>query len=115
MLKARTTFLVVFGILVGAPLGTSVATFVYADGFAYLSSKPTACINCHVMQDQYNSWQASSHHHVAVCNDCHANGNIAQKYLQKGVNGFLHSFAFTTGYFHQPIRINFVDRHKTHV
>lgn len=93
------------GLLVGLPVGTGVTTFLYADGLSYLSGDPKACINCHVMQSQYDSWQASSHKTVANCNDCHSNGNIMQKYSQKAINGFLHSFAFTTSYFHEPIRI----------
>jgi cytochrome c nitrite reductase small subunit len=28
------------------------------------------------------------------------------KYATKALNGFWHSFAFTTGHFHEPIRIN---------
>lgn len=93
------------GLLFGIPVGTGVVTFLYADGISYLSSNPRACINCHIMQDQFNSWQASSHHTVAKCNDCHSHGSNLEKYMQKGLNGFLHSAAFTTNYFHEPIRI----------
>jgi len=103
--QLRTAFLVVLGIFFGVPTGTAVATFIYADGLSYLSKRPEACINCHVMKSQYDSWQASSHHTFARCNDCHSNGNILSRYIQKGINGFNHSFAFTTGYFHEPIRI----------
>ncbi|MEK6628109.1 MAG: cytochrome c nitrite reductase small subunit [Bdellovibrionota bacterium] len=92
-------------LLLGVPLGTGLTTFIYADGISYLSPNPKVCINCHVMQSQFDSWLASSHHTVAKCNDCHSHGNVMQKYFQKSVNGFLHSAAFTTDYFNEPIRI----------
>lgn len=82
-----------------------MATFIYADGMSYLTNNPAACVNCHSMNPQYEAWQASSHRSVAVCNDCHAHGNFLEKYSQKAVNGFLHSFAFTTGWHPEPIRI----------
>ncbi len=103
--RSSAIFGLVISLLVGVPLGTAFATFFYADGLAYLSKDPRACINCHVMQGQFNSWQASSHHTVATCNDCHSNGSFIEKYAQKGLNGFLHSWAFTTGLYHDPIRI----------
>ena len=43
-------------------LGVSAYTFTYAEGFSYLSDDPKACINCHIMNDQYHSWSSSSHH-----------------------------------------------------
>jgi cytochrome c nitrite reductase small subunit len=92
-------------LLLGLPLGTSFYTFYYANGFSYLSNNPQACTNCHIMQDQYNSWSKSGHHHVAVCNDCHAPADIVGKYLTKMTNGYHHSLAFTTGNFSDPIRI----------
>lgn len=104
-MSVRTFFLVAMGLLFGIPLGTSMATFIYADGLSYLSTNPTACINCHVMKDQFDAWQASSHKTVATCNDCHSHGNVIQKYSQKALNGFMHSWAFTTGRFHEPIQI----------
>jgi cytochrome c nitrite reductase small subunit len=42
---------------------------------------------------------------VAACNDCHAPHDLIGKYLVKAENGFRHSLAFTTGRFHEPIRI----------
>ncbi|MBL7543603.1 MAG: cytochrome c nitrite reductase small subunit [Bdellovibrionaceae bacterium] len=104
-MRSINYFLVLLGISIGIPLGTGVGTFFYADGLSYLSNNPRACMNCHVMKSQFDSWQASSHHTVAKCNDCHTQGNTLTKYSQKAVNGFLHSFAFTTGYYHDPIFI----------
>jgi cytochrome c nitrite reductase small subunit len=44
---------------------------VSTHGTSYLSSDPAVCINCHIMQEQYDGWLHGSHHAVAVCNDCH--------------------------------------------
>jgi cytochrome c nitrite reductase small subunit len=94
-----------FGILAGVPAGVGLFTFVYARGGSYMTDKPTACANCHVMQDHYDAWTKSSHHSVAVCNDCHTPPGLVQKYMVKALNGYHHSFAFTTGKFHEPIQI----------
>ena len=96
------TFAVAFGTLGG--LG--VFTFGYGQGLAYLSNDPQGCANCHVMQEHFDSWAKSSHHAVAVCNDCHTpHSSIVAKYLTKADNGFFHSLAFTTGQFKNPIQI----------
>jgi cytochrome c nitrite reductase small subunit len=90
----------------GIPVGLGVFTFGYGQGYAYLGNDPKGCANCHVMQDNYDSWLKSSHHSVAVCNDCHApHDSLFGKYLTKADNGFFHSLAFTTGDFQDPIQI----------
>lgn len=95
---------VVLLIVIGIPIGLGLFTFSYAKGTSYLSDDPAACMNCHVMRDQFEAWQHSSHHRVAVCNDCHTpHTSIVAKYIVKGINGFNHSLAFTTGNFHEPI------------
>jgi len=44
------------------------AYLVYASkAFSYLSADPKACINCHVMNTQYATWQHSSHAERATC------------------------------------------------
>lgn len=92
----------VFGVFVG--LGAF--TFGYGEGYAYLGNDAQSCANCHVMQEPYDSWLKSSHHEIAVCNDCHTPHNsILAKYLTKADNGFFHSLAFTTGDFKDPIQI----------
>jgi cytochrome c nitrite reductase small subunit len=80
-------------------------TFIYAKGGSYLTNNPAACANCHIMQDQYDGWIKSSHRSAASCNDCHTPPGLIGKYATKASNGFWHSFAFTTGWFHEPIRI----------
>jgi cytochrome c nitrite reductase small subunit len=91
--------------LFGAMFAVGSYTFIYAKGFSYLTNDPAACANCHVMQNHYSAWLKSSHRSVAVCNDCHTPPGLLPKYLTKGINGFNHSFAFTTGRFPEPLRI----------
>jgi cytochrome c nitrite reductase small subunit len=95
----------VVGAAVGAIAGIAGYTFVYAKGASYLTDAPTACANCHIMNEQFDGWSRSSHRAVAVCNDCHTPPGPARKYLTKAINGFNHSVAFTTGRFPEPIQI----------
>ena len=99
--KLNLLILILFGIVIG--LGCY--SFIYARGYSYMSDNPMACVNCHIMQENMNTWQRSSHHHVAQCNDCHLPHNIVGKYAVKAMNGFAHSAAFTLQNFHEPIRI----------
>jgi cytochrome c nitrite reductase small subunit len=89
----------------GLAAGIGGVTFFYARGVSYLTNDPAACANCHVMQEVYDGWRKSSHHAVAVCNDCHTPHGLIGKYLTKGLNGYHHSVAFTSGDFHEPIQI----------
>jgi cytochrome c nitrite reductase small subunit len=89
----------------GVFLGLSLFTFRFAQGLSYLSNDPAACKNCHIMNDQYDSWMKSSHHSVATCNDCHVPQTFPNKYFVKAENGWHHSQAFTLQNFHEPIRI----------
>jgi cytochrome c nitrite reductase small subunit len=90
----------------GMFVGLGVFTFGYGEGYAYLGNDPKSCVNCHVMQDAYDSWKKSSHHAFAVCNDCHTpHDSLVGKYLTKADNGLFHSLAFTTGDFKNPIQI----------
>jgi cytochrome c nitrite reductase small subunit len=101
----KLSFSLLLLILTAAATGFAVYTFFYARGYSYLSNNPEACKNCHVMQEQYNGWVKSSHHQVATCNDCHTPHNLVGKYTTKALNGFWHSYYFTTGSFPEPIRI----------
>jgi cytochrome c nitrite reductase small subunit len=102
--KLSTPGLVVCA-LAGIPLGLGLFTFSYAEGGSYFSNDPKACVNCHIMRDEYDSWQKASHHATATCNDCHIPHDFVAKYYNKGRNGFWHSFYFTLGGFHEPIQI----------
>ena len=104
---------IVVGTLIGLAAGIGGYTFVYAKGGSYLTNDPAACANCHIMQPQYDQWQASSHRAVAVCNDCHTPPGLVPKYATKALNGYFHSYAFTTGDFHEPIVITERNREVT--
>ena len=102
----RATLLTVLpAALIGAAAGLGGYTFVYARGGSYFTSDPAACANCHVMEPYYAGWVKSPHRAAAVCNDCHTPPGLVPKYLTKASNGFWHSYAFTTGRFHEPLRI----------
>ncbi len=102
-----------FVMVLGLAIGVGVFTFVYAKGYSYLTNDPAACANCHIMDNHFDAWLKSSHHAVAVCNDCHTPSGFVPKYLVKASNGFWHSFAFTTGDFPDPIRIKEGNRQVT--
>jgi cytochrome c nitrite reductase small subunit len=97
--------LAVLAVLVGLLLGIGGFTLLYAEGLSYMSSDSKVCVNCHIMQPQYDSWQKSSHHAVAGCVDCHLPHDFVGKWLAKAENGYHHSVAFTLQNFHEPIRI----------
>jgi len=91
---------------IGLCFGLGLFTFYYGKGYSYFKNDPTACVNCHIMIEQYDGWQHSSHKAFAGCNDCHVPHAFPANFITKGLNGFNHSWAFTTGRFHEPIRIN---------
>jgi cytochrome c nitrite reductase small subunit len=95
----------VLAVLLGIFSGIGGFTFLYAEGFSYFSADPAVCANCHIMQSQYDSWQKSSHHAVAVCVDCHLPHDFVPKYIAKAENGYHHSKGFTFQDFHEPIMI----------
>lgn len=90
-LRVTLPFLV---LAVAMLLGLGGYTFWYARGLSYFSDDPAACANCHVMQENFDSWGVSSHRGV-TCNDCHVPHDFIGKYLAKAENGFHHSVAFT--------------------
>lgn len=93
------TFIAALGVL-GYLLNTSQA-------FSYLSSDPVACINCHVMNSQYATWQHSSHRQAATCVDCHLpTDNVVDKYVAKARDGWNHSVAFTLNTYEQNIQVS---------
>lgn len=122
--RRRGVVLILAGVL-GMLFGLSLFTFTYAEGTSYFSNDPETCLNCHVMRDQYESWNHSSHKEVAVCNDCHTPHNLAGKLYVEARNGWNHSTAFTFGTYKDNIRIkdfnkdvvlnNCVECHETFV
>jgi cytochrome c nitrite reductase small subunit len=103
----------VLGAAIGVPIGLGAYTFIYARGLSYMTNDPAACANCHVMQGHFDAWSRSSHHAVAVCNDCHTPHDFVGKYMTKAANGYHHSLAFTTEQFHEPIQITAKNREIT--
>lgn len=113
-MRTRATLAgVVLGATMGLAMGVGAYTFIYAKGASYLTNDPKACVNCHVMQEQYDGWIKSSHRSVATCNDCHTPANFFGKYTTKAQNGFWHSFYFTTGNYPDPIQITERNRNVT--
>ena len=98
---------------IGTAMGLGAFTFVYAKGASYLTTDPAACANCHVMQEHYDAWLKSSHRNVATCSDCHMPHDVLGKYMEKARNGFLHSLAFTTGRYPDPLQIRPGNREVT--
>lgn len=76
--------------------GFGALAFHISNASSYLTDDPRACVNCHVMDAQYATWQHSSHARVAVCNDCHVpHENPVLKYAFKAMDGTRHAFMFT--------------------
>jgi len=90
---------------IGIFAGSGLYTFSYAEGLSYLSDDPRACVNCHIMREQFDGWQKASHHARATCNDCHVPHDLIGKYTAKAVHGWRHSKGFTLNDFHEPIQI----------
>ena len=106
----RAELVLVFACLLGIPAGVGAFTFVYAKGLSYLSTDPRACVNCHIMNQQYDAWLQSGHRHTAVCVECHLPARGLPKWVAKADHGFRHSMAFTLQNFKEPIEITPRDR-----
>ncbi|MDZ7780523.1 MAG: hypothetical protein U5R14_11430 [Gemmatimonadota bacterium] len=59
--SARLWMAVAFVFGLAGTLG--VVAVGYGDGTAYLSDDPTACVQCHVMEDQFASWAFTFRNH----------------------------------------------------
>lgn len=80
----------------GALVGLGLATTHISRATSYLGDDPETCVNCHVMQTAYATWQRSSHAGVATCNDCHVpHDTLLHKYTFKARDGLRHSAMFT--------------------
>jgi cytochrome c nitrite reductase small subunit len=93
-------------ILAGIFIGLGVYIFMVSNAVSYISDDPRTCINCHVMNPQYATWEHSSHREVAVCNDCHVpHDNVISKYFFKAKDGMRHATMFTLRLEPQVIKI----------
>lgn len=106
----------VIAVLLGILAGVGGYTFIYAEGLSYMSNDPKVCVNCHIMNDQFDAWRKGPHHNTATCNDCHVPPGFPGKYIAKALNGYNHSMGFTfqpsrpdepgeESFFHEPIMI----------
>jgi cytochrome c nitrite reductase small subunit len=78
----------------GVAIGLACFTFAYAGGHAYLVNDPHACMNCHAMQQAFDSWTAGAHRSIA-CYDCHLPTGFPERWTAKVESGFRHAWAFT--------------------
>lgn len=89
-------FILPIFVLGGIIAGLGVYTMYMSRAFSYLSDKPEACINCHIMTPYYSSWQHSAHANWTTCNDCHVpHNNVIEKYAFKAKDGLYHAAVFT--------------------
>ena len=102
--KVRWAALVLV-VALGAFAGAGIFVFDHSQATSYLSDDPKACVNCHVMREQFDGWARSSHHAAATCNDCHTPHGGLEKWQMKAVHGARHSYGFTFDSFHEPIQI----------
>ena len=112
-MKSSAYAVTLLALAVGALMGSGIFTFHYGQGTSYMTNDPTACANCHVMEDYLSEWGRSSHRAVAVCNDCHAPHDFLGKWYTKALNGWNHSVAFTTGDYPVHLRITDYNRGVT--
>lgn len=96
---------ILLSVALGALAGLGGYTYRYAEGLSYFKTDPEACVNCHIMQPQYDGWSKASHRDVAVCVDCHLPQDFVPKYIAKAENGWRHGKLFTTQTFREPIEI----------
>ena len=93
-------------IAAGVFAGLGLFAFYLGKAHAYLSDRPEACVNCHIMAPQYATWNHSSHREKSHCNDCHVpHNNVLNKYYFKANDGLRHSTLFTLRKERQVIRI----------
>lgn len=93
-MRSRVLLGVLAALSAGAILGLGGFTLIYGKGYSYLLDDPKACINCHIMRDNFNTWTVSTHRNV-TCNECHVPKAFPARYLSKASNGWFHSYAFT--------------------
>ena len=82
--------------LLGIFAGLGVYALYISKAHSYLSDKPSACVNCHIMAPQYATWFHSAHREEADCNGCHVpHHNIFSHYYFKAKDGLRHATIFT--------------------
>ncbi|WP_299366519.1 cytochrome c nitrite reductase small subunit [uncultured Porphyromonas sp.] len=83
-------------LIVGVGAGLGVYLTYMSMVWNYAGSDPKTCVQCHVMEPYYATWQHSSHSQRAQCADCHVpHNNILNYYYTKGSDGLRHATVFT--------------------
>ncbi len=99
----RTACFLGLGVMGGAGLFVVHAS----RALSYLSDEPETCVNCHVMNTQYLTWQHGSHARAATCNDCHVpHDSFWSHYAFKAEDGLWHATVFTMRWEPQVIRLS---------
>ncbi|MEA1886969.1 MAG: cytochrome c nitrite reductase small subunit [Bacteroidota bacterium] len=94
-------------IILGIFTGLALFAFHISRAPSYLSDKPEACTNCHIMAPQYTTWSHSSHREWTHCNDYHVpHDNFVNKYYFKAKDGLRHATIFTLRNEPQVIQIH---------
>lgn len=106
-MKENSTFKIMAILLFIVALIFFVYMAYIAKAWSYLSADPKACINCHVMNTQYATWQHSSHAQRATCVECHLpTDSVVDKYMAKVQDGWNHTLAFTFNTYDNAIKIS---------
>ena len=91
---------------VAVAIGMGVHLVKESKATSYLSNDAEVCINCHVMESYYATWQHSSHAQRATCVECHLPvDNYIDKYASKTRDGWNHAVAFTLNTYGKRILI----------
>ena len=62
------------------------------------SDQPAFCLQCHVMESQFDAWSHAGAHRRKMCVDCHLpNDNAAVHYVWKAIDGMKDVAAFHSG------------------
>lgn len=62
------------------------------------SDQPAFCVQCHVMESQYEAWMHAGAHRRKSCVDCHLpNENVALHYTWKAIDGLKDVVVFYSG------------------
>lgn len=107
LLKPPRKWIFAVNFLLAVFIGLVIFTLHISKATSYLSDNPKTCVNCHVMNTAYATWEKSSHARVAKCTDCHVpHENLVKKYLFKAKDGIRHSYVFTAKKEPQVIRMH---------
>ncbi len=62
------------------------------------SDQPSFCVQCHVMESEYEAWAHAGAHRRRTCVDCHLpNGNAGIHYVWKSIDGMKDALIFYSG------------------